>query len=64
VKDYLGFGNRSAKTPQTEPLPGMIKNNSGTGYSYSVDDMKRFKRWLLLGSSDGTFYVQSRKLTK
>ncbi len=64
MKDYLGFGNRSAKTPQTEPLPGMIKNNSGTGYSYSVDDMKRFKRWLLLGSSDGTFYVQSRKLTK
>ncbi len=64
-RNYTGFGPRSTHTPQTEPIPGkmMVANNAG-GFSFTVDDMARFKRFLILGSSGGTYYIGERKLTK
>jgi 60 kDa SS-A/Ro ribonucleoprotein len=62
---YLGFGNRSQSTPQSEPIPGssQVANNAG-GFSWSVDDITRLNRFLILGSTGGTYYVNERKLTK
>lgn len=62
---YLGFGNRSQSTPQTEPIPGsnQIKNSAG-GFSYAVDDNTRLNRFLILGSSSNTYYTSSRALTR
>lgn len=61
---YTNYGARSLSTPQTEPIPGksMTPNNAG-GVSFSVDDMARLHRFLVLGS-EGTFYVGERELTK
>lgn len=62
---YRNMGNRNASTPQTEPIPGsrQTKNHAG-GYTYTVDDMIRLQRFLILGSDQGTYYVGAKKLTK
>src|SRR5690348_12953838 len=62
---YTGFGKRSSFTPQTEPIPGsnQVANNAG-GFSFAVDDLTRLKRFLTIGSSSGTYYVNARDLTK
>jgi len=52
------------KTPQTEPLFGkkMAKNNAG-GWSFEVDNWVRLQRFIVLGSSEGSYYVAERPLT-
>jgi 60 kDa SS-A/Ro ribonucleoprotein len=62
---YQGFGKRSTSTPQTEPIPGsgQTQNNAG-GFSWSVDDDTRLKRFLILGSNSATYYIGQRDLTK
>src|SRR5579872_2169256 len=62
---YTGYGTRTTQTPQTEPIPGstQVANNAG-GFGWAVDDMARLKRFLILGSAGGTYYVGERKLTK
>ncbi len=57
------FPTPSGKTPQTEPMPGMIPNNAG-GFFYGISDWERLDRFLLLGTDSGTYYVNSNKLTK
>ena len=49
-------------TPQTQPLPGQVKNEAG-GYVWQVDDWTRLDRFLVLGSEGGTYYVSERDLT-
>lgn len=53
-------------TPQSMAIPGQehkqAKNNAG-GYSYTITDWQRYARFLLLGSSSGTYYVTPQKLT-
>lgn len=49
--------------PQTEPLDGRQVKNSAGGYVFQVDNWKRLDRFLVLGSSGGTYYVTERKLT-
>jgi len=39
-----------------------IKNNAG-GYVFKIDDMERLRRFLILGTEGGTYYVAERKLT-
>jgi len=53
------------KTPQSEPIPGtkQVKNNAG-GFVFAVDDWGRLDRWLVLGSTEGSYYASERKLTK
>lgn len=62
---YTGYGKRSEKTPQTEPIPGkeMVKNNAG-GFSFAIDDHGRLLRFLILGSASSTYYASQRTLTK
>ena len=63
--DYLNqiYG---APAPQTEPLPGreseMVRNSAG-GYVFPVDDFTRLRRFLILGSEGGSYYVAERPLT-
>lgn len=59
--------NRAAKAvgtpPQSEPLDAnQVKNNAG-GYSYQVDPWKQLERFLILGTSNGTYYTGEQKLT-
>jgi len=57
---YLSTGQRApmkdVKTPQ-------VKNSAG-GYSWSVDHWSRLQRFLILGSSSGSYYASARKLTQ
>jgi len=48
-------------TPQNQPVPG--KNqipNSGGGYGFKVSEWTQFNRFLIIGSTSGTFYVNKK----
>lgn len=52
------------QTSQTEKAaPGQEKNSAG-GYSFTVDDKTRLRRFLVLGTDGGTYYVSAADLTK
>ena len=52
------------ETPQSEPVPGraMARNNAG-GFAFQIDKWMRLRRFLILGSEGGTYYVSEHKLT-
>jgi 60 kDa SS-A/Ro ribonucleoprotein len=50
-------------TPQSEPIPGTVPNNAG-GHVYQLDDWGRLRRFLILGTVGGTYYVGEREHTK
>lgn len=58
--------NRKA-TPQSQPIPGreadMTLNNAG-GYSFSIDEWAKLRRFLILGTEGGSYYVGEGKLTR
>lgn len=60
-KHYSGLA-----TPQKEPIPGreeeMVKNNAG-GYTFPVSNIERLRRFLILGTEGGSYYVNERELT-
>lgn len=59
--NYLaGLGHRV--TPQSEPLPGQRANSAG-GHTWVVDRWTRLRRFLVLGSEGGSYYVGERELT-
>ena len=47
--------------PQSEPLPGQVPNRAG-GFTWEVDDMKRLRRFLCMGSEGGTYYIGEKEL--
>lgn len=47
--------------PQSLPLPHQVVNDAG-GYSFQVDDMQRLRRFMVLGSEGGTYYVGEKEL--
>ena len=49
-------------TPQSEALPGQVANQGG-GYAFEVDPWQRFRRFLILGTEGGSYYVGERELT-
>lgn len=49
--------------PQSESLYGMESNRAG-GYSYKVDDLTRFMRFLVLGADGGTYYYGEKELKR
>lgn len=51
------------RTPQSEPIPGTVPNSAG-GYSFQVDDWTRLRRFLILGTDGGTYYIGQKELTK
>lgn len=52
-------------TPQYRAVPGknQSKNNAG-GYVFTLTPWEHLKRFLILGSEGGTYYVGERELTK
>lgn len=52
-------------TPQTQRAPGRNDQvrNSERGFVFKVSDMDRVRRFLILGSEAGSFYVNPQKLT-
>jgi len=48
---------------QQEQIPGTVANSAG-GYSFSVDNWEQFKRFLILGTTGGTYYISEKELTK
>lgn len=47
--------------PQSEPLPRQVPNRAG-GFTWEVDDMKRLRRFLCMGSEGGTYYIGEKEL--
>jgi 60 kDa SS-A/Ro ribonucleoprotein len=63
---YTQYAQHVAVTPQSQPIPGrepeMVQNNAG-GYGFVLDDWERLNRFLIVGSTSGTYYVGEQKLT-
>jgi 60 kDa SS-A/Ro ribonucleoprotein len=55
------FGTRHV--PQWLPLPGQVPNSAG-GHAWAVDVWTRLRRFLMLGSEGGSYYVSERALTR
>ena len=53
--------NMEEAIPQSKPLPGQVPNLAG-GHAWQVDDMKRLRRFLCLGSEGGTYYIGEKQL--
>jgi 60 kDa SS-A/Ro ribonucleoprotein len=56
-----GFNLRS--TPQEEQADTRQVANSAGGYTFTVDPMERLRRFLILGTDGGTYYIGQRELT-
>jgi 60 kDa SS-A/Ro ribonucleoprotein len=52
------------RPPQSAPIPGSTQvSNSAGGFTWSVDDWVRLRRFLVLGSEGGSYYASERTLT-
>ena len=52
------------RAPQSAPIPGSTQvPNSAGGYTWSVDDWTRLRRFLVLGSEGGSYYATEQTLT-
>ena len=62
--NYARMFNRRI-TLQSLPIPGSTQvRNSGSGYSWEVDDWQRLDRFLILAAESGTYYIGERELVK
>lgn len=52
------------RTPQSAPADGRQERNHGGGYAFTVTELERVKRFLILGSGAGTYYQGAGELTK
>jgi 60 kDa SS-A/Ro ribonucleoprotein len=53
------------RTPQSQPIPGTTQvRNSAGGFSWQLDDFGKLRRFLILGSEGGTYYVAEQDLLK
>jgi len=52
------------ETPQSEKAKKGQKRNSAGGFVFKVTPWTQFRRFLILGTEGGTFYVGEKKLTK
>ena len=50
-------------TPQAQPADRRQVPNSAGGYVFQVGDMARLRRFLVLGTTGGTYYIRERDLT-
>lgn len=56
--------SRSVSPPQSEPLREDQVANSAGGFSWEVDKWAHLRRFLVLGSAGGTYYIGEHDLTK
>jgi len=52
------------RTPQVEPADARQVRNAAGGYTYTVDDDARLRRFLTLGVDGGTYYASARDLAR
>lgn len=63
MSDYAKYYKKN-QTPQTEKADdSQIPNNAG-GFSFEISDWQRLRRFLILGSDNGTYYVDKITLTR
>lgn len=63
MSELSGFGARVAVTPQSEQAdPRQVKNNAG-GYTFELDHWDHLSRFLVLGTSGGTYYAGQKAHT-
>lgn len=66
MPNYLSALATQKKAPQSKPIPGrekeMIRNNAG-GFAFTADSWTRLERFIILGSSNGSYYVGEQDLT-
>lgn len=64
--DFTKHVTNRRKTPQTEKVPNVKnqKRNNAGGISFSISHWDMLKRFLILGTENGTYYVNERKLTR
>jgi len=56
------FSQSYGSTPQSEKAdPNQVKNNAG-GHSFAISDLSRVNRFLLLGSTDSSYYASGAKI--
>lgn len=65
MSSYLHQAATRRQTPQSESIPGsgQVENNAG-GFAWEVTPLERLRRFLILGSEGGTYYVGQRELTR
>lgn len=69
AKNYAkmsGMKTKQAKraTSQTKKAsPAQVKNEAG-GYSFEIDELMKLKRFLVIGTEGGHYYVNEKKMTK
>lgn len=51
-------------TPQTEKASSNQTKNAAGGYTFTVTALERIKRFLIIGSDDGTYYTSAKDLTR
>ena len=64
--DFTTHVNRR-KTSQAEPVLGReaeMETNAAGGFVFKLDKWKRLRRFLILGSEGGTYYIGEKELTK
>jgi 60 kDa SS-A/Ro ribonucleoprotein len=55
--------NEEARTPQTQKAAKGQKQNAAGGWNFKVSDEDRFRRFLTIGSTGGTYYISEKDLT-
>lgn len=68
MSNYLDqLRQRNVSTPQSQPMTGreaeQSANNAG-GFGFATDKWQQLRRFLILGSQGGSYYVGERDLTK
>lgn len=54
--------NLNVTSQTAQATPEQVKNNAG-GYVFEVSDKSRLERFLIIGTSGGTYYVSEKKIT-
>lgn len=50
------------RTPQTRPADDRQSENSAGGFTFTLDDEARLRRFLILGADGGTYYASAKDL--
>ena len=61
--DALTTFNKRHTSQREQADPRQVKNNAG-GYTFQLGPLAQARRFLVLGSNDGTYYARPQELTK
>jgi len=63
IAQISGKSVRGNAHQMVQDEPNQVKNNAG-GFVYQVSDINRLRRFLTLGTTNGSYYVTERKLSR